>query len=92
MSRMNLSGFRLLRWEYGLVADFRASLTIISPYYFALIFVKATDVIYECFPASEVYQIDLSFLGKIVSFVKTEPGVGIRKVVFTDGTSLDISK
>lgn len=91
MRKMNLSGFRLLRWEYGLVADFRYSLTFTQPYYFVLIFIKATDVRYECFPASKVYQIDLSFLGKIVSFVEKKPGLGISKIVFTDGTSLDIS-
>ena len=88
---MNLSGFRLVRWEYGLVADFPGTLTIAAPYYFALVFLKGVKTRYECFPASKVYSIDLSFLGKIVSSVERKPNIGISKIIFIDGTSLNLS-
>jgi hypothetical protein len=88
---MNLSGFRLVRWKYGLVVDFPGTLTIVAPYYFALVFLKRASTRYECFPATEVYSLDLSFLGKIVSSVERKPNIGISKIVFIDGTSLSIS-
>lgn len=88
---MNLSGFRLVRWEYGLVADFSYALTIVTPYYFAFVFLKGTNTRYEFFPAAELYSIDLCFLGKIVSLVERKSDIGISKIVFTDGTSLTFS-
>jgi hypothetical protein len=88
----DLSGFRLLRWEYGLIADLPKTpkFSKIYSYYFALVFVKNQGLQSELFPTT-LKNISLCYLSKIVDFVEREPGFGLRKIVFTDGTFLDIS-
>jgi hypothetical protein len=80
-----LAGARLMRFEYGLVADLKHENSYTSQYYFMMAFVRGKNVFWEYFPVNDQPKYpDLSYLGKIVKHkIETDQQLTL---VFTDKT------
>ena len=61
-----LSGFRLIRFEQGMVSDLMHKHEYRCAYYFALVFVRGLEQRYEYFPGKESFDFGLTNLGKVV--------------------------
>jgi hypothetical protein len=89
----SVNNARLIRFEYGSIAEISSSSTFPTPNYLALVFKKREQEIREVFPVriqnSKPFDLEyLKYIGKIVE--KKEDDSSKITYHFTDGTWISI--